>query len=360
MSDLSDLNDLAIEPSSSSTLGTLIRSEIDQQITTAKRYPRALSRFMKECMTLVTESVDIAASCNYTLPRRDESGKFIQGPSARFAEMTMSVWGNCRAGARIVNDQGDFVTAQGVFHDLERNACTTYEVQRRVVDKNGKRYSVDMIANTCNAACSIALRNAVLKGIPKAIWYPLYLTACKTAKGDRMTFDSRRADAITKFESHGVSKEMLCEYLSVAGIQDISMDHLVTLGGLLTALEEGDISVAETFGRKEQKTKSSTPRGAMTDGAEKDLNAAIDQAGKTEKSNPPIATKTAVEEPAFAAARLMQAADYVVNIDDLKPLEEAAAGLVEPHRSSVLEHLAAIRNDPPTQGIDKATGELFS
>jgi hypothetical protein len=39
----------------------------------------------------------------------------------------------------------EFVTAQGVFHDLERNVAITYEVQRRIVDKEGHRYSADMV-----------------------------------------------------------------------------------------------------------------------------------------------------------------------------------------------------------------------
>lgn len=56
------------------------------------------------------------------------------------------------------------MTAQGVFHDLERNVAITYEVRRRIVDKNGRRYKPDMIGVTANAACSIALRNAILRG----------------------------------------------------------------------------------------------------------------------------------------------------------------------------------------------------
>ena len=139
-------------------VSAISRSEIDQQIATARRYPRSIKRFRDEALQMVTLSESVAEQCIYALPR---DGKTIEGPSARFAEVVASAWGNCRAGARVINDAGEFVTAQGVFHDLERNVAITYEVQRRITDKHGKRYKADMIGVTANAACSIALRNAI-------------------------------------------------------------------------------------------------------------------------------------------------------------------------------------------------------
>ncbi|KAG1166891.1 hypothetical protein G6F35_017935 [Rhizopus arrhizus] len=106
---------------------------------------------------MVTLSQSIAEQCVYALPR---DGKTIEGPSARFAEVIASAWGNNRAGARVIDDKGEFIIAQGVFHDLERNVAITYEVQRRIVDRQGRRFKPDMIGVTANAACSIALRNA--------------------------------------------------------------------------------------------------------------------------------------------------------------------------------------------------------
>lgn len=145
----------------------LNRSEIEQQIATARRFPRSIKRFRDESMQMVTLSESVAEQCIYALPR---DGKTIEGPSARFAEVIASAWGNCRAGARVVDDKGEFVVSQGVFHDLERNVAITYEVQRRITNKKGQRFSADMIGVTANAACSIALRNAILKGVPKAFW----------------------------------------------------------------------------------------------------------------------------------------------------------------------------------------------
>lgn len=228
----------------SGTVALINRSEIDMQVATAHKYPRSIKRFRDESMQMVTLNEGVAESCIYALPRAD---KTIEGPSARFAEIVASAWGNCRAGARVVNDQGDFITAQGVFHDLERNVAITFEVQRRITDKRGKRFNADMIGVTGNAASSIALRNAILKGVPKAFWDDMYQAARKTVMGDIKTLANRRAEAIKAFVAFGINQQQIVEKLEVAGVEDIGLEHLVTLRGLLTAIREGDTTPEQAF-----------------------------------------------------------------------------------------------------------------
>lgn len=229
----------------SGTLELLNKSEIDQQIATAHKYPRSIVAFRKEALQMVTLNETIAKECIYALPR---DGKTIEGPSARFAEVIMSAWGNCRAGARVVSDHGDFVTAQGVFHDLQRNVAITYEVQRRIVDKYNRRYKPDMIGVTANAACSIALRNAVLKGVPKAFWAEMYSAARHVVAGDVQTLANRRTKAIQEFVIYGVTQSDVLRALNVNGVQDITIDHLVALSGMLTAIKDGDTTPEQLFG----------------------------------------------------------------------------------------------------------------
>lgn len=240
-----------------STIALLNKSEIDQQITTAHKYPRSVKRFRDETLQMVTLNENVASECIYSLPR---GGKTIEGASARFAEVVASAWGNSRAGARVVNDQGNFVTAQGVFHDLEKNVAITYEVQRRITDKNGKRFSDDMIAVTANAACSVALRNAILKGVPKAFWSDMYEAARATVMGDYKTLANRRGDALKAFQGYGVTKEQVCSTLGVKGEEDISLENLVTLRGILTAIKDGDTTPEQAFAPQEQNQKTSSAK----------------------------------------------------------------------------------------------------
>ncbi len=228
----------------SGTLALLNKGEIDMQIATAHKYPRSIVQFRNEVLQMVTLNEKVAGECIYALPR---DGKTIEGPSARFAEVVASAWGNGRAGARVVSDQGEFVTAQGVFHDLQRNVAITYEVQRRITNKQGKRFSADMIAVTANAACSIALRNAILKGVPKAFWSDMYESARQTVMGDIKTLANRRADALSAFQRYGVKPEQVFAKLGVAGAEDITLEHLLLLRGMLTAIKDGDTTPEQAF-----------------------------------------------------------------------------------------------------------------
>ncbi len=226
------------------TVALLNRSDIDMQIATAHKFPRSIKQFRTDVLDMVTLSESIAQECIYALPR---DGKVIEGPSARFAEVIANSWGNSRAGARVVSDAGEFVTAQGVFHDLQKNVAITYEVQRRITDRNGRRYKADMIGVTANAACSIALRNAILKGVPKAYWADMYDAARKTAMGDIKTLPNRRAEAFKAFVGYGIAKEQVLAKLRLQGEEDIGQDELVILRGILTAIRDGDTTPEQAF-----------------------------------------------------------------------------------------------------------------
>lgn len=226
------------------TVALLNKGEIDQQIATAHRYPRTIKAFRNEVLTLATLNEEVAQECSYALPR---DGKTITGPSARFAEILASAYGNCRAGARVVDERGDHIVAQGAFIDLQKNVAVTYEIQRRIVDKKGRRFGPDMIGVTANAACSIALRNAILKGVPKALWADLWEKSRQVALGDATTLANRRATAVEKFAHYGISQEQILKKLNRASLEDVTLDDLGVLLGLFTAIKEGDTTPEEAF-----------------------------------------------------------------------------------------------------------------
>jgi len=228
----------------SRTLATLQKSEIDQQITTAKKYPRNPTKLLNTAIQLVTADAETADEMIYALPR---GGKVIEGPSVRFAEVLAYSWGNSRCGARVTEESEEFVTAQGSFFDLEQNVQIGYEVKRRITDSKGKRYNTDMIATTANAACSIALRNAILRGIPKAIWKKVYAQARQAVAGDIKTLDTRRVLMLKSFDLMGVKREQIFAKLDVKGVEDISLDHLVTLRGVYNAIREHSMTAENAF-----------------------------------------------------------------------------------------------------------------
>jgi hypothetical protein len=235
------------------TLGALVSAEIDTQIATAKRYPRSIGRFKSQAKAMATMDEETAASCFYTLPR---AGKSISGPSVRLAEIVGSAWGNIRYSARVIADDGKILTAQGVCIDLETNVAASVEVRRRVTDKRGRRFTDDMIVVTGNAACSIALRNAIFKVVP-GVYVKDVLHACReVAIGDAKTLATKRADMVAYFGKMGVLPERVYAAVGKASAEDIGLEELAALKGMATAIRDGDSTIEEVFPPPEKPTSA--------------------------------------------------------------------------------------------------------
>lgn len=225
-------------------IGLLAGAEIDKMISTAHHYPRDMTVFRRALVSTVTMDEATAQACIYSVPR---DGKMIVGPSARFAEILAYHWGNNRQGGRIVGMDDEFVTGQGFFFDLEKNSAITYEIKRRITTKTGAKFGADMIMTTGNAATSIAHRNAVLKGIPKAIWGMGFDRAKAVIAGDFETLRDRRIKVMQAFGTAGATPEQVFGLLGVGGIDSITLEHMVQLAGVLNSIRDGEESVDEIF-----------------------------------------------------------------------------------------------------------------
>lgn len=219
-------------------------SGIDIQIATARKYPRSITTFIRTATELATFTPETAAACLYALPR---GGKPIEGPSVRLAEICAQAWGNLRIQARVVDHDARFVTARGEAWDVEKNVAIGFEVRRRITNSKGETYSDDMIVVTGNAAASIALRNAIFKIIPTPIWKPMYDKVRQVIAGNVETFAARRDEMLKMFAVMGVTEARLLAALELKGKADLTLDHMVVLAGLYTALKDGDTTLEEAF-----------------------------------------------------------------------------------------------------------------
>lgn len=232
-----------------SDLLALSKAEIDLQIATAKQFPRNLMQFQDSASNMVAYSPEVAETMYYKLPRKNKDGstKLIEGPSVRFAEIIAQNWRNCRVGARVVGTEEKHVVSQGVFHDLETNVAISFEIKRRITDREGRRYNDDMISTTGAAAAGIAFRNAVLKGVPKMFWNGLYERALAAARPVQKDLVARRNSALEAFQKIGVSEAAILETLEVKSVSKIGAEELVTLRGIWNAIKEGSTTAAEAF-----------------------------------------------------------------------------------------------------------------
>ncbi len=228
------------------SLSVKARAELDVAISTAKAYPRDIHGAISDILTLATLDEDTALEAGYALPR---GGKAIRGASIRLAEIVASQWGNNRAIARNVSiDREDkIVTAEGIYIDLQKNSTISKEVSRRISDSKGRIYTDDMIIMTQNAAQSLALRNAIFAGIPKAVWGKAYAACQQIIRGDSKTLVERRERAMKAFAQLSVKPEQIFAVLDVSGIEDISLEHMELLLGMHSAIKNGEATVEELF-----------------------------------------------------------------------------------------------------------------
>lgn len=241
-----------LEATPPTALEAITRSEIDTQITTAKRYPRSLAKFRQDAISMICIDEKTAASCIYRLPARGESGP-IEGPSIRLAEMVAVCWKNIRYGGYIISEDERFVVARGVARDMENNVEFSADVRRRITTRDGRRYGDDMIATTSQAAIAIAVRNAVFKVVPRAFVESLMDEAKKTARGDEKTLGTRRSAMLEYFTKNlKVTKQKVYERLAtegnpVQGDADIGLDELDTLRGWAQSVKDGEMTVKDLF-----------------------------------------------------------------------------------------------------------------
>lgn len=274
-----------VPPTHGAALEQQTRGEIDVQIATAKRYPRSIKQFTDEALEMATLTGDIAASCIYALPRKEDGrSKMIEGPSARFAEICASAWGHMRVEARPVDEDERFITVRGMAWDLQRNTAIAFEVKRRITNRKAEKFGDDMVSVTSNAASSIAIRNAILKVIPAAFWKPIYQACRQAVAGDLKTLTNRRSNMFEAFQKIGVLKDQVLTLVDVKGAEDIGIEELVTLQGILTSLKDGDATIAEIFGEKDgaknilpaQRKSQQAPEAAKTDSPAPATNTAAD------------------------------------------------------------------------------------
>jgi hypothetical protein len=104
-----------------------------------------------------------------------------------------------------------------------------------------------MIAVTGNAACSIALRNAVFRVVPRALITPVYEAAKRVAVGDVKSLTTKRAQIIARLKQMGAKDAAILAAVGADKIEDIDLARLEVLIGLGTAIKDGEITLETAF-----------------------------------------------------------------------------------------------------------------
>lgn len=262
-------------PNSEQLVASLDRAEranIDIQVSTAKQYPRSISRCANNAVAIATMDKDTAQSCGYALPR---GGKPITGPSVHLAKIIAQQYGNLRAEAKVVEITDKQVVSRGTAWDLENNYAVSFEVRRSIIGRNGNRFSDDMITVTGNAANSIAYRNAIFGIVPKSITDKAYKAAQHLITGDLSDEEKlikRRDGAIKHFiNTYGITEEEVIKLCGKHTVNQIQADEIALLLGFAQSLKDGDTTVEELmapFRKGKAKAKSASAKSFDEDAVE--------------------------------------------------------------------------------------------
>jgi hypothetical protein len=269
------------------------RTEIDIQISTAKRWPRDIQKFLRDTETLAVRTKEMARACMYTLPARSGGGQPIVGPSVRLAEIALHCYGNVRATVRIASEQDRFIVAQFSGIDLERNVGVQVEVRRRITDRNGRRFSDDMIVMTGNAASAIALRNGIWKLIPAALIEPIFAKVRAVALGSDTDIAQERGEWVKYWNKQGIKNDALFATLSVSGIEGIGVEQIEAMVGWQTGIAEGSLKLAAIFAPPAPEPQAEDPAASRTDRLAETLR----NRGKTPPNGPKDQPAAAAREP---------------------------------------------------------------
>lgn len=230
-------------------LMSIVRAEIDIQVSTAHQYPRSMQTFKRRALEMVTLDEETAQSCIYRRPVGKKGGQveYAEGKSIRMAEIVGACYGNLRVQATLVEQTPRFVRARGVAHDLESNFAASSEVIESTVKADGTPFSERMAVVVAKAALSKARRDATFMVVPGALCKAMEEAARTTAIGTTATLGKRRSLVLDWLNKIGVEPARVFAALGINGVDDIGLEQLETLTGIKTALKDQEITLAEAF-----------------------------------------------------------------------------------------------------------------
>ena len=254
-------------------LDSIEKANVDTQVSTAKQYPRDITRALNNSIVMATIDQQTAQTMGYALPR---GGKPITGPSVHLAKLIVSNWGNIRAEAKVVQITESQVVSRGTCWDLENNVATAFEVRRSSKGKNGQRFTDDMITVVGNAANAIAYRNAVFSVIPKAITDKVYQAAQHCITGD-LSDDAkllqRRTQCLKFFnDEYGITEAEVVKLCGKQTVNQIRGEEIARHIGIYQSLKDGDTTVDEIMKPIRKEENKSTIANAAIEAAGKKTN----------------------------------------------------------------------------------------
>lgn len=223
--------------------------EVQVAMVAAKRFPRdnitAYNRIMSDC-----QRKSLAEKALYEYPR---GGQVVTGPSIHLARALARGWGNLDSGFKVLEATAKESTVMAYCWDLETNYRETkvFTVPHIRQTKNGSYPLADPrdIYETVANQAARRERACILSVIPSDV-VDAAVGQCNATlvNGEKMNLTDGIRDIVKRFqEQYGITKEMLEKYIG-CNADAFSVQSVIRLRNVYTALRDGSASVEQYFG----------------------------------------------------------------------------------------------------------------
>jgi hypothetical protein len=251
------IEDGGITPVETSVIREHESAAMDIQVATAQKLGRSIKHFQSDLEAWACSTQEIAQECTYVLRK---GGTRIVGPSIRFAELLQVAYRHIVVDTFIEKTEHSHVVVGAMARDLFRNVAVRARVRRNILTREGKRYGADMIQTTVQAGASLALRNAIIRLIPKALWLPVWLKSRDVAQGTGedgrpvVPFSERVERAFAALQAMGATADQVLAYLEKDSKQDLDATDLDDLANKFRSIRAGEVDVDKAFPVPEAET----------------------------------------------------------------------------------------------------------
>jgi len=224
-------------------------SDIDVQISTAKRFPRNENKIKQSIVANISNNKDFASKCRYSKPVGRSQ---VNGISVHLARLMARYFGNMRVESKLVRIEEKIVVCEAVAFDLESNFAVKRESIRSIFSvKENRRYPEDLINTTIAACKAIAYRDAVLDIIPEYIKSMCEKVAIETITGD-LSNETKLLQSREAWVNYFKSMYDLTEIqaLSLVGCitsSQLTAAKLADFQAVKIAIESGDFDIKSHF-----------------------------------------------------------------------------------------------------------------
>lgn len=245
-------------------------AEMKAVVLMAKQFPRN-DKIVWAALAKACGRKSFAAIVDYSYPR---GSGMITGGSVNLAREAAKLYTNVRWGLSILKEDDDSVTLEGWCWDVENNVRASFQdTFKKLIERkhyeNGQQVGTKWIVPNERdlrelkmRRGAIITRNAIFNVLPKDYIDDARAIAKQTLKSEIKDPEGEIKHLIVSLQKYRITVEMINGYL---GHDDWDLDDIVTMNGIINALDDGTAKKDDYFPRDKEDSKGKSATDNLTD-----------------------------------------------------------------------------------------------